>query len=391
MRKTAIACGALGLILVLAAFLLAFWITPSYIARLQSNSNTVRNYDGRVLTLVNPAALASGNLSGAVITGIPETLRRQVRVLQTSGNTALVHDTTTATGTGRIIGSISSQYAISRTSFEATASHPSSWNVTRATGLTFNWPIGAKQQNYTGWVPFTQTTVPLRYVRQEPQNGINTNVYEATVPSTPVRNDQVLRTLPMALPVSLLPEIVKAGLIPATVPAELARAYPNATSVPVSYEYSGTSTYWVAPPTGIVVNAKTTESQVASIVMPGGKLVPVFPVLSDTYAYTSPTVGSAVSDAKNGSSTINTWGTGVPIAAGIVGFLLLLAAALLWLRGRRHGVGGREYRVAGPSPGPAHAEPGPAHADTATRDEFAGRSSSAPAGGQHWTVTRRRL
>src|SRR5215469_8371653 len=109
MRKIAIACGALGLILVLAAFLLPFWITPSYIARLQSDSNTVRNYNGQVLTLVNPAALNSGNLAGAVITGVPETLRRQVTVQDTSGDTALVRDTTTAKTAQQTIGTISSQ------------------------------------------------------------------------------------------------------------------------------------------------------------------------------------------------------------------------------------------------------------------------------------------
>ena len=108
MRKTAIACGAVGLVLVLAAFLLAFWITPSYIARLPGNSNVTRNYSGHILTLVNPAALGSGNLSSAVITGVPETLHRQVSVQQTAGNSALVRDATTATALGRNIGSISS-------------------------------------------------------------------------------------------------------------------------------------------------------------------------------------------------------------------------------------------------------------------------------------------
>lgn len=354
MRKTAVACGAVGVILVAAAFLLAFWITPTYVARLQGSTNTVRNYNGQVQTLVNPGALRSGNLAGAVITGVPETLRRQVTVQQTAGNTALVRDATTATASGRAIGSISSQYAISRTSFEATASHPAGWSITKATGLTFNWPIGAKRQNYTGWVPFTQTTVPLRYTGQQPQGGINTNVYQATVPFTPVRNPQVLRSLPVSLPASLIPAVVKAGIIPASVAAEVARAFPNTTSVPVRYVYQATSRYWVAPPTGIVVNTRTAESQVGGIALPGGTFVPLFPVLADSYSYTPATVQSAVSDANNGSSSMNTWGIIVPIVAGIVGFGLLVAAALLWIRGRRHGVGVPEH-VRDPSLDPTRA------------------------------------
>lgn len=356
MRKTAIACGVVGVILVAAAFLLSFWITPTYIARLQSNTNTVRNYNGTIRTLVNPAALRSGNLAGAIVAGVPETLRRQVSVQATAGNTALVRDATTVTAAGRQIGGITSHYAVSRTSLEATATHPSSWSITKATGLTFNGPIGTKQQNYTGWVPFTETTVPLKYIKQQQQGGINTDVFRATVPPTPIKNPQVLRRLPATLPVSLLPGAVKAGLIPASVLADLAKAFPHATSVPAGYLYEGTSTYWIAPATGIVVNQHTTEAEVGGIALPGGKLIPVFPVLADSYAYTSSSVHSAATDATNGSNSIQLFGTTLPIVAGVVGFLLILAAALLWIRGHRHGVADPGHTVGGPSMDPAHAD-----------------------------------
>jgi hypothetical protein len=357
MRKIAIAaCGALGVILVAASFLLAFWITPSYVARLQGNANFVRNYNGTVRTALNPVALRTGNLSGAFITGVPETLRRQVTVQQTAGNTALVHDATTQAVDGRQIGGISSSYAISRTTFQATAPHPGNWSVTKATGQTFNWPIGAKQQNYTGWVPQTETSVPLKYAGQQPQGGINTNVYRATVPPSPIKNPQILASLPASLPVSVLPGAVKAGLIPASLVASLAKAFPGATTVPLGYEYANTATFWVAPPTGVVVNEKLTEVETGGIALPGGRLVPVLPVLSDSYAFRSSSVSAAVSDANNGSSTINALGIVVPIVVGIVGFLLLLAAAMLWIRGRRHGVGGPAHAARGPSADPAHAD-----------------------------------
>ncbi len=356
MRKIAIASGVVGVILVAASFLLAFWITPTYVARLQGNTNVVRNYSGTVRTLLNPAALSSGNLSGAIITGVPETLRRQVTVQQTAGNTALVRDATTVTVAGRRIGAISSNYAISRTTFQATAPHPSDWRITKATGQTFNWPIGAKRQNYTGWVPQTETAVPLRYVRQQPQGGINTNVYQATVPLSPVRNPQLLASLPTSLPVSLLQSAVKAGLVPASLVASLAKDFPGATSVPLGYAYQNSATFWVAPPTGVVVNESLTETETGGIALPTGKLVPVFPVLSDSYAFTPASVSAAVTDANNGSSAINAFGIVVPIVVGIVGFLLLVAAALLWIRGRKHGVGGPAHAARGPSVDPARAD-----------------------------------
>jgi hypothetical protein len=356
MRKTAIACGVVGVVLLVAAALLAWWITPSYIARLQSNSNTVRTYDGQIRTLVNPAALRTGNLAGAIRTGLSETVRRQVTVLQTSGDTALVKDASTLTTNGAQVGAITSQYAIDRTSFEATASHPSDWSITNAKGLTFNWPINAQQHNYTGWVPFTETTTTLKYVKQESHNGINTYVYQATVQPTPIKNAQLLKSLPTTLPVSLLGLAERAGLLPASVVAGLARDYPRARSVPLGYVYASTSTYWVAPATGIVVDVNTTETQVGGVALPNGKIIPLLPVLADSYKQSSSSVQSAVNDANNGSDTITTFGTTLPIVGACVGFVLVLIAVFLWIRGRRHGVGGPTHRVGGPSLDPAHVD-----------------------------------
>lgn len=129
MRKAAIACGAAGVVLLVAAALLAFWITPSFVARLPSDSSTVRDFGGKVKTLVNPAALASGNFAGAIRVGLPLSIRQQVKVLQTSGNTALVRNAITATAAGRPISATSWHYALNRSSFEATTSHPGDWSV----------------------------------------------------------------------------------------------------------------------------------------------------------------------------------------------------------------------------------------------------------------------
>jgi hypothetical protein len=357
MRKTAIASGVIGVVLVVAAFLLAFWITPAYVARLQSNTNTVRNYDGQIRTLLNPVALSQGNFAGAIKVGLPETLRRQVKVLQTSGNTALVQDATTVTASGRQVGALTSKYAIDRTSLQATSSHPSSWSVTDARGQTFNWPIGTKPQNYTGWVPFTLTTTPLKYAGQAQRGGINTYVYQATVPATPIKNPQVLASLPKSVPVSLLQSAAKAGLIPGSTLGSLGKVFPGASSVPLGYVYQATSTYWVAPPTGIVVDVNTSENEIAGVALPTGKIVPVFPVLADSYKYSSSSVQAAVTDANNGSSAINTFGTILPIVAGVLGFVLILLAVFLWMRSRRHGVGTRGQTVGGPDRDPVHARP----------------------------------
>jgi Porin PorA len=351
MRKAAIACGVVGVVLLVAAGLMAWWITPTYIARLPSNYDKTRTYAGTISSVINPAALATGNLSAAVKTGLPQTVKNSVKVTATSGNTALVRNNISVTSSGRQIGALTNNYAVDRQSLAATGSHPSSWHVTNARGLTFSWPIPAKQQNYTGWVPYTQSTTPLTYVAQMQHGGINTYEYQSTVPPTRITNPQVLAVLPKSLPVALLPRIEGAGLISPSQLAGLARAFPGAKSIPLAYTYQSTSTYWVAPATGIVVDVHRSERQLGGIVLPGGKIITLLPVLVDSFTGTSSSVSQAATDANNGSSTITTWGVTVPIIAAAVGFVLVVLAIFLWMRGRSRG---RPVEV---TPGQRHPSP----------------------------------
>jgi hypothetical protein len=337
MRKAAISSGVIGVVLLVAAGLMAWWITPSYIARLPGDYNKTRTYDGTIRTLVNPAALASGNLGAAIRTGLPATLSMQVKVLQTSGNTALTQDTRTISSAGSPVATVTSKYALNRQNLEATTSHPGNWSVSAAKGLTVSFPLGAKQQNYTGWVYLTQTTTPLKYVKQAQQGGINTYEYQSTVPPTPIKNSQALAHLPKTLPVGLLARISAAGLISPSQLATLTRAFPGVSSIPLGYTYQATNTYWVAPATGLVVNVSTNETEMGGIALPNGKIIPLIPILADTYHASSSSLNATVSDAKNGSSTITTWGVTVPIIGAVVGFLLVVLAVFLWLRGRSRG------------------------------------------------------
>ena len=350
MRKTAISTGVLGLIMLVAAALLAWWITPSYIARVPSDYNKTRTYDATISTLFNPAALAAGNLAGAIRTGLPATVTETVKAQQTSGNTALLQDTRSMTVSGSLVGRTVSPYAVDRQTLEATSSHPGDWSVIPATGLTVSWPLGAKQQNYTGWVYQTYTTTPLKYVTQTQQGGISTYQYQATVPPTPIKNPQLLASLPKSLPVSLLPSLRAAGLISAADLTSLARLFPGVASVPLAYTYQANNTYYVAPATGLVVNLSNSETEMGGITLPNGKIIPLVPVLKYSYHASPASLSAAVNDANNGSSTITTWGVTVPIAAAAAGFVLIVLAVFLWMRGRSRG---RPTEVAAPERHPA--------------------------------------
>jgi hypothetical protein len=200
-----------------------------------------------------------------------------------------------------------------------------------------SWPLGAKQQNYTGWVYQTGTTTTLKYIKQTQQGGINTYEYQATVPATPITNAQLLASLPKSLPVSLLPKLQAAGLISPTALASLAKAFPGATAVPLGYTYQASNTYYVAPATGLVLNLSNNETEMGGIKLPNGTIVPVLAVLSYTYHASPATLTAAVNDANNGASTITTWSVIAPITAAAVGFVLMLLAAFLWMSGSGRG------------------------------------------------------
>jgi Porin PorA len=337
MRKAAVSCGILGIVLLVGAGLMAWWITPSYIARLPGNYNKTRTYDGTIKSLLNPAAVASGNLASAIRTNLPATLTENVRTQQTSGNTALIQDTRTISTSGTKVAGFTWHYAVNRQTLQATSSHPGNWKVTPAKGLTVSWPLGAKKQNYTGWVPLTHTTTPVKFVKQVQQGGITTYEYHASVPPTRITDSQALAGLPTSLPTALVPRLAAAGLITPSQVSGLSAAFPRATSIPLGYTYQASNDYFVAPATGLVVNVSNNETEVGGIALPTGTIIPILPVLADTYHASPASLSAAVNDANNGSSTITTWGVAVPIAAAAVGFLLLVLAVLLWLRKRSRG------------------------------------------------------
>jgi Porin PorA len=351
MRKAAISSGVAGLVLLVGAALMAWWITPSYIARMPGSYDKTRTYNATIRTLFNPAALATGNLAGTIKTGLPATITETVKVQQTSGNTALVQDARNVLVAGKSVGHTVTPYALNRQTLEATSSHPSDWTVTPARGLTVSWPLGAKQQNYTGWVYQTQTTTTLKYVKQAQQGGINTYVYHATVSPTPIKNTQLLTGLPKTLPVSLLPAMRAAGLISAANMTSLSKLFPGAASIPLGYTYQANDTYYVAPGTGLVVNLSNNEAMMAGIALPQGKIIPVLPVLSYTYHASPASLSAAVNDANSGSSTITALGVTVPIAAAAVGFVLAVLAVFLWMRGTSRG------RPTEPAPPERHPAP----------------------------------
>ena len=324
-------------VLCLAAAAILKWVAVPSGAKLPSDENTTRQYDGNAKILLNPQALNTGNLKSALVVNTPVKATRNVKTLATSGDVAEVQDTRTlTTANGQPVGNTQATYAVDRKTLEATSDHPSSWQVTPAKGLTVSWPIGAEKKDYTGWVQETQTTTTLKYVRQETKQGLTTYVYQTSSQPAPIKDPQVLNALPKALPVSALQALAPILPLPPNVKAQLSTLLPQLTQpVPLSYTYQVNSTYWVQPTTGLVIDTQREDIRTAGLSVAGQTLAAGIPVFDVTTAFTSTSVANAASDAKDKKNTIDLFSTTLPLILLIIGILALLASLLVFLLTRR--------------------------------------------------------
>ncbi|MEV6211361.1 porin PorA family protein [Kitasatospora sp. NPDC051914] len=328
-----------GLVLIACAFLLAFFVTPTYVARLPDDTDVTRSYTGTFKTLLDAQEVAKGNLLSAVKRNVPLTVERTVKVLDTSDDTALVSDSRTTAAAGRAVEKTTWQYAVDRKTLEPATDHPSSWKVVDAEGLTVSWPLGAEKQTYTGWRPETGTTTPLTYSRTESRSGVSTYVYEASLPATRITDTQVLAGLPPAVPKSTLALVAQVGTLSEETKQKLAVLLPTLPDpVPLSYTLQSADTFWIEPETGIVVDTQRSQQRTAGVVAPSdGAFLPLLPVSDVSYRQTADSVKDAANDAKDGRDAISLVGTILPVVLGVVGAVLVAVSLLVRRRGNRGG------------------------------------------------------
>ncbi len=141
MSKLKIVLASLGGLCLLAAALLAWLITPNYVARVPDDRTLNRSYEGTFQALFDPRVLAQGNLAAAIKINLPLAIAQVVKVQKTSGDTALLSDTRTTTAAGQPVEHTVWNYAVDRYSLEAVSNHPSDWQVVPAQGLVVGWPL----------------------------------------------------------------------------------------------------------------------------------------------------------------------------------------------------------------------------------------------------------
>jgi hypothetical protein len=196
--------------------------------------------------------------------------------------------------------------------------------------------MNAKPHDYVGWVQDTLMTTPLHYVATVRHGGIQTYEFTAQAGdqliSDPVLNRMLPATMSKADMLRMTPSLGLSHHQLIALDKVLTKA-PD--PVPLSYTYRFSSTFWIAPDSGVVVDMRQHDVRTTNIVTPAG-LVPVAPGMDMTYAFTPSTVAGAVDDAKSAASMLDLVNTTVPLAALLIGLACVVAGVVLAVPRRRH-------------------------------------------------------
>jgi len=299
------------------------WVVAPAVTVLPSDTNTQRTYTGTATSVINPS-IATGTLFGpAILHDQPVTVMHHVKVLKTNGDNALVSDGKKVSILGHTIADQTHRYAVDRKDMGRGSAFA---DVTQQSGVTFNWPINTQKHDYTGWVSDTRSTTTLKYAGEAKRGGVDTYVFKATVPQTPITDPVELAQLPTSMSKSMLnsmapslgltvPQLQKMANVLATLPDP----------VPFAYLFSGTSTYWVAPGSGIVVDVASHEVRTSAFDLGNGKVLPVGPILDFGYTSTPLTLKGAAGDATDAANQMRLIETTIPLVALVSGAVLVTA------------------------------------------------------------------
>ena len=333
MRKVfGIVALSLGLLLVAAAALVSLVVAPKMTV-LPADTNTLRVFAGNAAILANPTSLTGTTYGPGLMRNVPITLWHSDTVTRTSGSDALVVDKRSVHANGYTVADFTYRFGVDRTSMEASGDFR---GVPAHEGLTFNWPIGTQKQDYTGWVVDTQSTTNLRYVGEGSRGGVDAYVFKTSLPPTTIRDPQLLAMLPSTMTKQQILDLTPS--LQLTTDQLLKKqavldGLPD--PVPMAYTYSVKATFWVAPDTGIVLDAAQHEVR-ASHFVDGDKLLPAATVMDMTYQATPSTLAAAAQDARDGAAKIHLIRTTVPWIALISGIVLtVVGIVLLAVRRRR--------------------------------------------------------
>lgn len=316
-RRPAVLLTVLGLLLMSGAGVVR-WVVAAAMSKLPGGTHTTRLYSGQAVAFVNPTYATDVPSGPGVLHNVPIAVRHTTQVVDTTSSNALVADRRVITLSGGVVAAdLNYRYAVNRKSFAATRGFS---GIVAANGLTFNWPMNTQRHDYTGWVQDTLMTSPLHYVATVRHGGIKTYEFTAQAPDQIISDPVLNRMLPAKMSKTAMLQLTPSLGLSHKQLLALDKVMAKAPDpVPLGYTYHFSSTFWIAPDSGIVVDMRQHDVRTTNIVTSAG-LVPVAPIMDMTYAFTAPTVTGAVDDASSAADKLTLVNTTLPLTALLTGF-----------------------------------------------------------------------
>jgi Porin PorA len=318
---------AVGIVSLAGAAVSIWVVAPSRLGP-ASGARTVRVFDGTAYLLVDPQALTRGEVAVAVRRDTPVTAGRIARAV-TAGDLARVRDAWvlkagradwTVTDRfdrydGEVISRVERTYSVDRTSMM----------VTGHRGLAVDWPRGARERDYPGWVGDTAGTTVFRftgtgsrpvdrYVASSPvpSTTLRTLLYESTTEPATITDRPALAGLPRSLPVATVSALA-AAVLPADARRQVDQALGSLTGpVAVDYTYEATMRFAVEPTSGVVVDADRREVRRMRVHLPDGTTTPPLTVSDVALRMECTRYECAGTDAWDAIDRGRLWGRTVP-------------------------------------------------------------------------------
>ena len=323
-RRSSIVLGAVGVVLIALALVIRFVVVP-IATQLPGSTDLPVTYSGTG-TLLNSAALQSGDTSHVIASNVPITVDRQVKVTNVHGGTAIVADDLTIHAGNETLPS-DHTYALDRTTLEGVAP-PEGITVEPSVGaLSSAFPIGpAASGVYRFYDSTTRNIVPVGYAGHATREGRAVNVYTISSVGS-VKDPGLLKMLPPSLPKKLLASI--AALLPASVRAEVTPATLAALPDPVPLSYTGTThiTAYVDEQTGVPIDEAISEQVVVNVAA-GARTLSLIPVLALDFHVTPASMQYLANKASTSGELLTVIEVIVPLVLAVIGIVLIVIAIL---------------------------------------------------------------
>ncbi|WP_059006283.1 porin PorA family protein [Streptomyces specialis] len=316
MRKSAWILTGIATLLLAASGVLRLAVYP-HLAQIPSDVDVTLQYAGTA-DMLDAAAVESGDLAHALLTDVPVTVDRRVRVVDTSGRTAVFSDLRELSDAdGVVLLDVEERWAVDRRTFEERPA-PDGSGVAPHEGLVIGWPLSPDQEDYPFWDAATGTRVTAVYAGTETVEGRTAHLY--TVHAEGPLNETAAAAFPEALPKEAVSGI--AAALPEDRRPDPAALDALPDTVPLTYAATTDLQVWVDSTTGTVLDTTQHQTYVAQVAA-GPEPVALAPVSDLDVRLTPESVRSQADDAASAARALWLLRTAGPLA-------LLTAAVVLY-------------------------------------------------------------